>query len=420
MDGILLTADVVLPVSSGPVEGGAVAVEGGRIAAVGTARSLEAAYPGFRKTSARGSVILPGFVNAHTHLELGWTGGKIRDFEGFTGWLERMMALRSARADDDLVRESVRRGLRDTISCGVTTVADICSLGSPGRGILEDSGIRAVAFLELFDRHLPDVSSLGLATGGLYEERLFPHAPYSCGPGLFGAAFRRAAETGAPLGTHLGESPDEALFLRNAPNGFERRIFPLMGKKSFPRPASPTPVGYIDGLAGETNAKLSAVHVVQTGAGDAETIRGRDMGVILCPRSNVFIGVGEPDMRLMAELDRVGLGTDGLSSNEDLDFFGEMRAARDMMERQGVGRGERLAVRLATLGGAGALFIEERTGSLEAGKDADIVCVECGEDVSSDPYRAVVNSKPENIVFSMVKGEFLHGGESRRNGSGRP
>ena len=253
MDGILLTADVVLPVSSGPLAGGAVAVEDGRIAAVGDARRLEAAYPGFRKTGAPGSVILPGFVNAHTHLELGWTGGKIGNFEGFTGWLERMIALRSARADDGLVKESVRRGLRDTISCGVTTVGDICSPGSPGREILGDSGVRAVAFVEIFDRHLPDVPSLELAAGDLYEERLFPHAPYSCGPGLFDAAFRRAEKTGVPLGTHLGESPDEALFLRNAPNGFERRIFPLIGKKSFPRPASPTPVSYIDGLAaGET------------------------------------------------------------------------------------------------------------------------------------------------------------------------
>ena len=416
MDGILITADVVVPVSSGPLEGGAVAVENGRIAAVGDARRLEAAYPGFRKINAEGSALLPGFVNAHTHLELGWTGGRIGNFEGFTGWLERVIALKSGGMDDGLARESVTRGLCDVISCGVTTVGDICSLGSPGRAVLRDSGIRAVAFLELFDRHLGDVPSLGLGAGDLYEERLFPHAPYSCGPGLFEAAFRRAGKTGVPLGTHLGESPDEALFLANAPNGFERRIFPLIGKESFARPGFPTPVSYIDGLTGEGDAKLSAVHVVQTGEGDAEKIRDGDMGVILCPRSNAFIGVGEPDMRMMAELGRVGLGTDGLSSNADLDFFGEMRAVRDMMAGQGVAQCERLAVRFATLGGARALFIEERTGSLEVGKDADIVCVERGAGAGSDPYREVVNSKPEDVVFSMVKGEFLHGGESRGSG----
>ena len=420
MDRLLVKADVVCPVSSGPIRDGAVAVEGGRIAAVGDARSLETAYPGFRKINAPGSVILPGFVNAHAHLELGWTGDRIGTFDGFTGWLERMIAVKSAPPDDGLVRESVASGLRETISCGVTTVGDICSPGSPGKEILRDSSVRAVAFVELFDRHLEDVPSLELVAEDLYEERLFPHAPYSCRPGLFDAAFAYAERTGVPLGTHLGESPDEALFLRNAPNGFERRIFPLIGKKSFARPARPTPAGYADGLMGDCEAKLTAVHMVQTDADDAETIRRRDMGVVLCPRSNVFIGVGEPDMRMMADLGRVGLGTDGLSSNADLDFFAEMRAARDMMEKRGVGRSESLAVCFATLGGAGALFIEERTGSLEVGKDADIVCVECGEAAVSDPYRAVLNSGPRNVVFSMAKGNFLRGEESVGGGPGRP
>ena len=132
----------------------------------------------------------------------------------------------------------MRAGIRDVIESGVTTVGEISSLDFGGRDMLRSSGMRIVAFLELFDRISPRLSSLEFQSEDLYEERPFPHAPYSCGPELLEAVFACARENSVAAGIHLGESPDEVDFLRNLPNEFERKIFPLIKKETFKRPGA--------------------------------------------------------------------------------------------------------------------------------------------------------------------------------------
>lgn len=408
MEKLLLAADMVIPVSSEPIRNGAVVVDGGCIVDIGTSEEIEAAHTHLPKIRKPNSVILPGFVNAHTHLELSWTRGKIRGFEDFTGWLERLVTLKAGEVDQDLVEDSMRMGLRDVIESGVTTVGEISSLNFGGRQVLKDSGMRVIAFLELFDRISSKLPSIEFKSENLYEERPFPHAPYSCGPELLDAVFACARENAIAVGIHLGESPDEVDFLKNMPNEFERKIFPLIGKETFTRPAAETPTRYIDGFVRGEDVRLSAVHMVQVADEDMEIIRSSDVGVILCPRSNVFLKVGKPNLRRMLDHERVGLGTDGLSSNSDLDFFQEIRFLCDMMVEQGIRQSARLAVYFATLGGARALFIEEKTGSLEIGKSADIICVDCEEEVASDPYSCIVSSGPQNLQFSMVGGNFIY------------
>ena len=408
MEKLLLTADVVVPISSEPIRNGAVVVDRGRIADMGTLGEIEAAHPGLQKIRKPNSIILPGFINAHTHLELSWTKGKIRGFEDFTGWLERLITLKSGGVDENLVEDSMRMGIREVIGSGVTTVGEISSLDFGGKEMLKNSGMRIIAFLELFDRVSKRLSSLEFRSEGLYEERPFPHAPYSCGPELLDAVFACARASAIAVGIHLGESPDEVSFLKNLPNEFERKIFPLIKKKTFKRPGAETPTRYIDGFLRGEDVRLSAVHMVQVAAEDMEIIQRADIGVILCPRSNLFLNVGKPNLRQMCGYERVGLGTDGLSSNSDLDFFEEIRFLNDIMVEQGIPQSACQAVYFATLGGAKALFIEEETGSLEVGKSADIICVDHRGDIASDPYSCIVSSKPENLQFSMVGGNFIY------------
>ncbi len=408
MERLLLTADVVIPVSSEPIRNGAVVVDGGRIVDIGTSDRIETDYPGLQKIGRPNSIILPGFVNAHTHLELSWTRGKIGGFEDFTGWLERLVTLKAGGVDQDLAEDSMRAGIRDVIESGVTTVGEISSLDFGGRDMLRSSGMRIIAFLELFDRISPRLSSLEFQSEDLYEERPFPHAPYSCGPELLEAVFACARENAVAAGIHLGESPDEVDFLRNQPNEFERKIFPLIKKETFKRPGAETPTRYINRFLRGGDVKLSAVHMVQVVDEDMEIIRGADIGIVLCPRSNVFLRVGKPNLRQMLDHERVGLGTDGLSSNSDLDFFREIRFLHDIMVEQGIRQSARLAVYFATLGGARALFLEEKTGSLEVGKSADIICVDCKGGIAPDPYSCIVSSEPEDLQFSMVRGNFIY------------
>ncbi|MXW43268.1 MAG: amidohydrolase family protein [Candidatus Dadabacteria bacterium] len=408
MERLLLKADVVIPVSSEPIRNGAVVVDGGRIVDIGTSDRIETDYPGLQKIRRPNSIILPGFVNAHTHLELSWTKGKIRDFKDFTGWLERLITLKADGVNQDLVEDSMRAGIRDVIESGVTTVGEISSLDFDGREMLKGSGMRIIAFLELFDRISPRLSSLEFQSEDLYEERPFPHAPYSCGPELLEAVFTRTRKTSVATGIHLGESPDEVDFLKNLPNEFERKIFPLIKKETFKRPRADTPTLYINRFLRGKDVKLSAVHMVQVGDEDMEVIRSADIGIILCPRSNVLLGVGKPNLSRMLDHERVGLGTDGLSSNSDLDFFREIRFLHDIMVEQGIRQSARLAVYFATLGGARALFIEEKTGSLEIGKSADIICVDYEAQSAPDPYSCVVSSEPEDLQFSMAGGNFIY------------
>jgi len=408
MERLLLKADVVIPISSEPIRNGAVVVDGGRIVDIGTSDRIETDYPGLQKIRRQNSIILPGFVNAHTHLELSWTRGKIGGFEDFTGWLERLIALKAGGVDQDLVENSMRAGIRDVIGSGVTTAGEISSLDFGGREMLRSSGMRIIAFLELFDRISPRLSSLEFRSEDLYEERPFPHAPYSCGPELLEAVFACAEKNAVATGIHLGESPDEVDFLKNLPNEFERKIFPLIKKETFERPRADTPTRYISRFLRGKGVKLSAVHMVQVVDEDMEIIRDADIGIILCPRSNVLLGVGKPNLSQMLDHERVGLGTDGLSSNLDIDFFQEIRFLHDLMVEQGIRQSARLAVYFATLGGARALFIEEETGSLEVGKSADIICIGCKGGIAPDPYSCVVSSKPEDLQFSMVRGNLIY------------
>ena len=307
----------------------------------------------------------------------------------------------------------MRAGIRDVIESGVTTVGEISSLDFGGRETLKSSGMRIIAFLELFDRISPRLSSLEFQSEDLYEERPFPHAPYSCGPELLEAVFACAEKNAVATGIHLGESPDEVDFLKNLANEFERKIFPLIRKETFERPRADTPTRYINRFLRGKDVKLSAVHMVQVVDEDMEIIRGADIGIILCPRSNVLLGVGKPNLSQMLDHERVGLGTDGLSSNSDLDFFQEIRFLHDIMVEQGIRQSARLAVYFATLGGARALFIEEKTGSLEIGKSADIICIACKGEIAPDPYSCIVSSKPEDLQFSMVGGNLIYQKDSR-------
>ena len=155
------------------------------------------------------------------------------------------------------------------------------------------------------------------------------------------------------------------------------------------------------------NTKITAIHMVQVSESEAEEMRGRGAGIILCPRSNMFLQVGSPPVGYYADNERLGLGTDGLSSNYNLNYFEELRFLHLLMS-QAVGRSAAYkSVYAATLGGAGALFIEDRVGSIEPGKEADLIFLD-PENESADPYLSVISSDGCNLGLVMVGGSILY------------
>ncbi len=405
MKNIVLASPIILPISSNPINESAIAISEGKIIDIGPKDIIKNKYPDYNFVYKGNSIILPGFVNAHTHLELGWIQKKIDNFTSFIKWLEQIIKAKSIGPANDVIENSVKTGIRDLINSGVTTVGEISSYDGLDIPILKNSGLRTALFKELVDSKYENTDSLSFEKNELYEERPFPHAPYSCSPKLLKSAFDNASEKDIPISIHLAESKDEVHFLKKIKNGFEEMIFPMIGKKNFERKTSKSPTEYIASYL-KKSTKLSAVHMVQIDEEDINFVNDYDISIILCPRSNVLLNVGKPKLELISNLKRIGLGTDGLSSNHDLNFFNEIRAINTMLIEKGIENNFFLSIYFATLGGARSLFMEDRIGSIEKGKDADLICLNYKKK-AHDPYEAVVKSNTENLEFSMVRGNYI-------------
>ncbi len=406
MKKILVTAETVLPISSPPLNKAAVLIADGKIREVGKAATLKKTYKSIKTVDLGKGILLPGFVNGHTHLELGWTKNRIGNFGGFIEWLEQIIIAKTEEVTIEEIELSVEAGIKSLIESGVTTVGEISSYGGMDKPLLQKSGLRTILFRELFDRHNDFWKTVSFDKDERVEERPFPHSSYSCTPDFLKKVSRFSREKEIPLGIHLAESVDELNFLRGEENGFEKKIFPMVGKEAFARENAHTPFQYLKKLGTFERAKVTLVHMVQVSQEDVEELCKYDLGIVLCPRSNFFLKVGSPPVDHYTKIERLGIGTDGLSSNFNLDFFEELRF---FYLTFGNGLGKQapfFTVYLATLGGAKALFLEEKIGSIEKGKDADLIFIR-PENPSPDPYLSVISSSKDDLKLVMGKGKVI-------------
>jgi len=407
MSKLLLTSDIVLPISSHPLKEAAVYIEEGVIKDLGPASKLMSEYRGVKTLELGEGVLLPGFINAHVHLELGWIKEKIGVFQGFTGWLKQIINAKREPIAEETIEFSVKQGIKALISSGVTTVGEISSYGGIDKPILKHSGLRTVLFREVLDSKEQTCDLSNFETGPIYEERLFPHSPYSCSPGLLGKVLESHMRNKIPLGVHLAESPHEMEFVRGKENAIESTIFPIIGKESFSRNMADTPFSYLNEIGFFDGAGVTTVHMVQVRPEEVHEIRAKNVGIVLCPRSNLFLQVGVPPLGDYRCLDRLGLGTDGLSSNYNLDYFEELRFLHLLMSLSLGKDAASKSVYCATLGGAKSLYIEDKTGSIEKGKEADLIFLNSGNQ-SNDPYLSVISSTKDNLEMSMVRGNIIY------------
>ena len=408
MNNLLLIADILLPISSKPIYNGAIAVSNGLITDIGNVIEVEKKYPNSTKMLKNNCVILPGFINAHTHLELGWIKNKMGGFNDFIQWLQQIILAKMENIDERTIKKSVEKGIKDLIRCGVTTVGEISSYNGIDKEILKNSGIRTILFTEIFDRNINQIKFKNFVNNLIYEERPFPHSPYSCSPETLRKVFKFSKKENLPLSIHLAESQDEVNFLKNLPNGFESKIFPLLKKNSFSRESSESPTSYISKFNIDKNSQLTAVHAVQLNKNDVDIIKNKNIGIVLCPRSNLILKIGKPKFKLLRGLENIGIGTDGLSSNYDLNFMQELRVVNNILVESNIENNTFRTVYYGTLGGAKALFLDGKIGSIEAGKEADLICFNYGDQKPKDPYLSVLNSDFDDLEFSIVRGKFIY------------
>lgn len=388
---------------------GAIALEGGRILALGSRAELERGYPDARRLDAAGGIIMPGLINTHTHAPMVLFRGLADDLE-LMDWLENhIFPAEAEHVDEDFVRAGTRLACLEMLRGGITTFVDMYYFEDAIAEEAEACGMRAVLGSTLIDFPAPDNKTWDEAVtyARAFVEKwrdhptitaaLGPHSAYTVSPEHLREAHAVATELGAPLLIHVAEDRGEIERVTNA-----------TGKTS---------VDLLDSL-GILDARMLAAHMVYPSPSEIELLAERQVGVAHCPQSNMKISAGvAPVVALLEAGVAVGLGTDGAASNNDLDLWEEIDTAAKLAK---VSTGDptvvdaRTAMAMATLGGARAIGMEDEIGSLEVGKRADLIVVATGgvhqspQPVTVNPYSLLAYAtKASDVRHVIVEGRLV-------------
>jgi cytosine/adenosine deaminase-related metal-dependent hydrolase len=375
---ILYRAAWVLPIAQPPIRRGWVLIDGSRIQDAGNAPHplhTERSTETFETVDLGDVAILPGLVNAHTHLELSWMRNQVPPADSMPAWAARLMSLRRATVEDPAA--PIAAAAREVRAAGTALVGDVTNTLAAYE-VLADSRLSAAIFRELLGFNAPDSERVvadaeaqlaALPRLDRLRPSIVPHAPYSVSPALLTAIGRATA--GRPLSIHLGESADELRFLRDGTGAWRDLLGQLGVWNDSWHPPGCGPVEYLDRL-GLVNARLLAVHATQLNDRDLARLAAAHATVIACPRSNQWTGAGTPPIeRFYASGVRVAIGTDSLASVEDLNVFSEMAAVR----RLAPGVPSHRILASATVHGAAALGFGDEHGTIEPGRRADLIAV---------------------------------------------
>ena len=389
-----VSADWVLPVDGPPIEQGVVRFDHGRIVEVAPGRA-ERHFPE--------AAIVPGFVNAHTHLEYANYAG-FADGMQFGPWIKTHIA-RKARLEFQDMLAVARLGALESLRSGATTVADYSFSGATAAAA-DELGLRAIVYLEVFavdpadaERQWTDKRALVKQTP-LVGIAISPHAPYTCSL----ETYRFALSLGVPVGTHLAESANETEWLLHG-RGPLKAIAPILAP-----PPGARPVAALEPVLGP---ELLCAHCVDVDDGEIALLASRDVPIAHCPRSNALLGCGVAPLTAMRAAGlRVGLGTDSPASTPSLDLFEELRTAvysARARELRADALGAADALALATIDAARALRLDAEVGTLTPGKRADLAIVSLAGSPYhpvEDPAAAVVfGGSPDRVLETIVDGQ---------------
>lgn len=422
----LYCARWVMPVMSSPVADGAVAVEGERIAGVGTREALMTEFPHAPVKDFGEAAILPGLVNAHSHLELTAMRGFLEREEGdFFAWLKKLTIARLERMTPDDLYVSAAWGAIEAARAGVTCVGDASDTASASLMALRDVGLRGIVYQESFgpdpklarehfEKLREKVLRLREFESELVRLGVSPHAPYTVSaPQLEMIAAYSLAEN-LPLMMHAAESEAETLLMLEGRGPFAESLARRSIEWHAPRVS---PVQYLS-AHGILSARPLLAHCIRVDEADLETLREADARIAHCPKSNAKLGHGRaPFADFLKHGLKVGLGSDSVASNNTCDLLEEARfaalvsrAGGDTMDNQRMIKAED-ALHAATLGGARALGLEQHTGALVAGMQADLAIVSLDgahQQPVHDPSAAVIfASSGRDVRLTMVAGREI-------------
>ena len=385
--GTIVTMDAtrrVLPDS-------AIAVQGDSIVAIDSTQKIESMYGSAKVIDARGALILPGLINAHTHMSMSLFRGLADDL-ALDDWLNKYIFPAESRfVTRDFVTWSTRLSLLEMLRGGTTTVADMYYFEDDVAEAMKAAGMRGVLGETLIGFPSPDSKTPADAIAytrsflkhwkgdPLITPAVAPHSIYTCPEALLKDATVLARDNQAPLLIHVAEAPFEIEKSRQ-----EHGL---------------TPVQYLARI-GLLGPNVLAAHCIWLDQADVRTVAHFGVGCSYNPSSNMKTSAGlMPAVELLAAGVAVGIGTDGAASNNNQDMFEEMDLAA---KQQKFARMDPKAlsavqvVEMATITGARALHLERQIGSLEVGKKADLIVVD-----TTAPHATPLYNVYSAIVYSL-------------------
>jgi cytosine/adenosine deaminase-related metal-dependent hydrolase len=387
-------------VSEPPLVGGAVTIVGQRIVGISHAASTQAVDLG-------DVAIMPGLVNAHVHLEfsalkspLGQPGME------FTAWIRQVIA---ERRQAEPAAAALPAGAAECIRAGSTALGEISTRQHFSSADLPPLALTDFAEIICLDRRrIPEIVAAARsrltawAASDRYRPGISPHAPYTVHVELLDELVSLAAEQNAPLAMHLAESPAELELLATGGGAFRALLEDLGVWRPDAIPSGARPLDYLQRLARAPRSLVIHGNYLDREAIELLARQHERMAVVYCPRTHAFFDhPRHPLPELWQAGARVALGTDGRSSNPDLSLLAELRFAA----RRFAGLPPERLVRMATLDGAAALGIDQRSGSLTAGKFADLACVAVEPRSAIDPYEALLSGE-EPVLGTMSRGRW--------------
>lgn len=421
----IFTADYVLPVAADLIENGAVAFDANKIAAVGTRREIAARFSEADTEHFGEAVIMPGFVNCHSHLEITAMRGFLDDAEhDFYSWLMKLTKVRGETLRDEDVKNAALAGALEGARAGVTCFGDIGRFGVAGFEALKANGLRGIIFQETdfspddktaaedFAKLKDKFLRLKATETELVKVGLSPHAPYTVSRRLFEKITDYVVAEKIEISIHVAESNQEKDFFETGAGFFAELYQKINLEWNAPKKS---PVQYLADI-GVLRAEPLLAHCVKVSDADVDLIAASRSKIAHCPKSNAKFGHGiAPLEKFFGKEIRVGFGSDSVASNNSCDIFEEARfatlAARTL-ERKRRFLKAREIITAATLGGANALGLEKQIGSLEAGKQADLIVVSL-ENVAQQPVHDVYTAllfatNARDVKLTMVAGEEIY------------
>ncbi len=405
---LVISGGTVITMAGANIENGSVVIRKGAIVDVGPSSEIDGRYQAAERIDAKGKAILPGFVNAHTHVPMTLFRG-IADDRDLMEWLTQFIFPAEAKnVDRDFVKWGTRLAAVEMIRSGTTTFADMYYFESDIARETKAAGLRAVLGETLIDFPAPDNKTWDAGIeytskfvrdwkgDELITAAFAPHAPFTVSKEHLQQVRRLATELGAPILIHVSESKNELAQVAERANGM-------------------TPGNYLDSI-GFLGTDVVAAHGVWLTAEELKVFAAKGVGVVHCPESNMMLASGiAPVVDMIKAGIELGLGTDGpAGSNNNLDMIEEAASAARLAKISKLdpkALSARTVLELATLGGARALGLSDKIGSLEKGKRADVIVIDLQQAKSQPVYSvesAIVYAASGNsVVTTICNGKVL-------------